>query len=306
MASTVSPADAVVRLTDVTVKRGATTALAGADLVVGPGEVVGILGPNGAGKTTLLETIQGYLQPVSGAVRVFDTDPATDTHRIAARWGVMPQTSGLPMGLTVRESVQLFRALHGSDASIDEVLAMTDLADLANRRWRTLSGGEQQRLSLAVALCGGTDLLMLDEPTAAVDAEGRDRILELVARLGGAGSTILITTHRFEDLDHVASRIVMLDRGRVVADAAIDDLTSDRERVRFEASPGLDLTELSSVLGVGTETAPGVYQVDAPAGPSSVATLAGWLAERGIEARSIESGRASLEDRYRELTGGEE
>jgi ABC-2 type transport system ATP-binding protein len=296
----------VVALSDVTVHRGTTVALADADLAVSRGEVIGILGPNGAGKTTLLETIQGYLRPSTGEVRVFGADPATDTHRIADRWGVMPQTSGLPMGLTVRESVQLFRDLHGSTSSIADVLAMTDLTHLADRRWRSLSGGEQQRLSLAVALCGGTDLLMLDEPTAAVDVEGRDRILSLVAHLGGTGSTILITTHRFDDLDHVASRVVMLDRGRVVADAPIDELTSDRDRVRFEAAPGLDLTDLTTELGAGIETSPGVYQVDAPAGPASVATLAAWLAERGIEARSIESGRASLEDRYRELTGGGE
>lgn len=293
-------------MSDVTVQRGTVTALDSATLTVGPGEVIGILGPNGAGKTTMLETIQGYLRPSTGEVRVFGVDPAVSTHRIAHRWGVMPQTSGLPMGLTVGESVQLFRDLHGSTTSIGDVLAMTGLARLSDRRWRSLSGGEQQRLSLAVALCGGTDLLMLDEPTAAVDVEGRDEILALVARLGRSGSTILITTHRFDDLDHVASRVLMLDRGRVVADAPVDELTADRERVRFEAAPGLDLSGLVAELGSVSESSPGVYQVAAPAGPASVATLARWLAERGIEARSIESGRASLEDRYRELTGGEE
>lgn len=299
-------ASPVVQLAGVTVQRGSTAALVEADLDIEVGDIVGILGPNGAGKTTMLETIQGYLSPTSGRVRVFGTDPAVATHQIANRWGVMPQVSGLPMGLTVREAVGLFRDLHGSHSSIDDVLAMTDLEALAGRRWRSLSGGEQQRLSLAIALCGGTELLMLDEPTAAVDVEGRDRILALIAQLGSAGSTILLTTHRFEDVDRIASRVVMLDRGSIVADASIDELTSDREHVRFDATPGLDLRGLADVLGPTIEQSPGRYQVDAPAGPASVAALAGWLADHGIDATSIESGRASLEARYRELTGGGE
>ncbi len=307
MASTAPPADAqaIVELVDVTVERGTTTALSSASLVVRPGEVVGILGPNGAGKTTLLETIQGYLRPDVGRVAVFGLDPAAQTHDIAARWGVMPQSSGLPMGLTVRESIRLFRDLHGSPASVDEVIATTDLGRLADRRWRSLSGGEQQRLSLAIALCGGSELLMLDEPTAAVDTEGRDRILNLIQTLGAAGSTVLMTTHRFEDVDAVAARTVILNRGTIVADASIDELTSDRDHVRFQAEPGLDVSALRAVLGAAVETAPGLYQVDAAAGPSSVATLAGWLADHGIDATSIQSGKASLEERYRALIGND-
>jgi len=302
--ATDSPADPIVELSGVTIRRGDTTALADVDLSIAKGDIVGILGPNGAGKTTMLESLQGYLTPDTGTVRVFGSDPTVNTHALASRWGVMPQSSGLPMGLTVKESIQLFRDLHGSAASVADVMAMTDLSALAERRWRSLSGGEQQRLSLAIALCGGTDLLMLDEPTAAVDVEGRDRILDLITELGRSGSTILLTTHRFEDVDRLASRVVMIDRGRVVADAPIDDLTSDREHVRFQASPGIDLTALSDLLGPGTEVTPGYYRVEALAGAASVATLAGWLAEQGIEATAIESGKASLEDRYRALTGG--
>lgn len=297
---------AIVELSGVTIQRGDTTALADVDLTIDRGDIVGILGPNGAGKTTMLESLQGYLSPDAGSVRVFGADPTVDTHVLASRWGVMPQTSGLPMGLTVKESVQLFRDLHGSDASVADTLAMTDLTKLADRRWRALSGGEQQRLSLAIALCGGTDLLMLDEPTAAVDVEGRDRILDLITELGQTGSTILMTTHRFEDVDQVASRVVMIDRGRIVADAPIDELTSDREHVRFQAVPGLDLGSLSARLGPAEELTPGNYRVEAAAGPASVAALATWLAEHGIEATAIESGRATLEDRYRSLTGGDQ
>lgn len=302
----VSSDDAVISLENVTIQRGDTTALADVDLSIRRGDIVGILGPNGAGKTTLLESIQGYLRPDAGAVRVFGADPTIETHALASRWGVMPQSSGLPMGLTVKESVQLFRDLHNSDASVADVLAMTDLTALSKRRWRALSGGEQQRLSLAIALCGGTELLMLDEPTAAVDVEGRDRILDLIVELGRSGSTILLTTHRFEDVDSLASRVVMIDRGRIVADAPIDELTSDREHVRFQAAPGIDLSSLAAALGPATETTPGSYRVEAAAGAASVARLATWLADHGIEATAIESGRASLEDRYRSLTGGEQ
>lgn len=302
---TVDPSDPIVELSGVTIRRGETTALADVDMVIRKGDIVGILGPNGAGKTTMLESIQGYLTPNTGTVRVFGSDPRADTHRLASRWAVMPQSSGLPMGLTVKEAIQLFRDLHGSATSVSDVMAMTDLSGLSNRRWRSLSGGEQQRLSLAIALCGGTDLLMLDEPTAAVDVEGRDRILDLITELGRSGSTILLTTHRFEDVDRLASRVVMIDRGRIVADAPIDELTSDREHVRFQADAGLNLATLTDVLGTAQEVTPGNYRVEAPAGPSSVAALAGWLAEHDIEATAIESGKASLEDRYRSLTGGD-
>ncbi len=304
--STADQPDPIVELSGVTIQRGDTTALADVDVSIRRGDIVGILGPNGAGKTTMLESIQGYLTPDEGSVRVFGADPTVDTHTLASRWGVMPQTSGLPMGLTVKESIQLFRDLQGSPASIADVMEMTGMTALANRRWRSLSGGEQQRLSLAIALCGGTDLLMLDEPTAAVDVEGRDRILELIAELGRNGSTILLTTHRFEDVDHLASRVIMIDRGRIVADAPIDELTSDREHVRFRAEPGLDLTSLAATLGATEEITPGNYRVHAAAGAASVATLAAWLAEHEVEATAIESGKASLEDRYRALTGGDQ
>lgn len=295
----------VIRLRDLTVRRADTTAVSSVDLDVHPGDVVGLLGPNGAGKTTLLETIQGYHAPRSGSVEVFGVDPASNTHELAARWGVMPQSTGLPTGLTVAETVRLFSALHGSARELSDVLAMTDLDALADRRWRGLSGGEQQRLNLAIALCGGSDLLMLDEPTAAVDVDGRDRILGLIADLSAEGSTIIMSTHRFEDVDAVASRVVMLDRGAVVADAPLDELRSDREHLRFEADAGLDLSGLTAALGQAVEVSAGVYRVDAPAGPASVAALAQWLAEHGVEATAIESGRASLEDRYRQLTGGD-
>lgn len=303
-----STADAspIVELSGVTIARGDTTALDDVDITIERGDIVGILGPNGAGKTTMLESIQGYLAPRTGSVRVFGRDPTVDTHTLASRWGVMPQNSGLPMGLTVLECVRLFRELHGSPVAIDEILAMTHLAELADRRWRSLSGGEQQRLSLAIALCGGTELLMLDEPTAAVDVEGRDRILDLITGLGEAGSTVLLTTHRFEDVDRLASRVIMMDRGRVVADAPIDELTSDREHVRFRAAPGIDVSALAHVLGPTEETAPGSYRVQAAAGAGNVAALASWLVDHGIEATAIESGKASLEDRYRALTGGDQ
>jgi len=302
----VPSADTVIDLANVTIQRGDTIALASVDLTIRKGDIVGILGPNGAGKTTMLESIQGYLHPDAGTIRVFGADPTVDTHTLASKWGVMPQSSGLPMGLTVKESIQLFRDLHGSAASVDEVMTMTDLTSLSKRRWRSLSGGEQQRLSLAIALCGGTDLLMLDEPTAAVDVEGRDRILDLITELGRSGSTILLTTHRFEDVDRLASRVVMIDHGRIVADAPIDELTSDRDHVRFQAVPGIDLASLTTLLGAASEITPGSYRVEAAAGAASVATLAGWLADQGIEASAIESGRASLEDRYRALTGGDQ
>ncbi len=300
--NTAAAGEAVLELTDVTVSYGPVEAVGQVSFRVMPGTVVALVGPNGAGKTTLLETIQGYLIPDAGRVRVFGLDPAVDTSRLAHRWGVMPQQGGLPMGLTVGEAVRLFRDLHGSTAQVDNLLATVGLSSLANRKWRRTSGGEQQRLSLAIALCGGSDLLLLDEPTAAVDAAGREQVLELIATRAASGSAVLLTTHRFDDVERVADRVVMIANGHVVADSELDALTADRHHIRFTARPGIPTDSLSQRLGPVQETAPGRYEVQTAPDPASVTTLVSWLADQGIAPESVEAGRTSLEARFLELT----
>lgn len=281
-------------------------AVDGASFVVRAGEVVALVGPNGAGKTSTLQAIEGALTSANGSVRVFGLDPRAERRALADRWGVMPQSGGLPMGLTVGETASLFASLHGQPSGTAErVLATMGLADLRSQRWRRLSGGEQQRLSVAVALCGGNDLLMLDEPTAAVDAAGRDRILELISARAEAGAGVLLTTHRFDDVEAVAQRVVVMDRGQIVASGSVAELTAEQS-VRFTATPGLDLSAIASSLGVQatavSESGPGKYVARVDPSPQAVSNLTSWLASQGVIAEALTAGRVPLEQRFRDLT----
>ncbi|MEZ5343398.1 MAG: ATP-binding cassette domain-containing protein [Acidimicrobiales bacterium] len=252
---------ALLEVSDIVVRYGTTTALNGVSLTVEPGEVVALLGPNGAGKTTLLEAVEGYRQPSEGNVKVFGLDPMTKRTDIASRWGIMPQTNGLPMGVTVAEAVTLFAKLYSSPETPAAILESAGLTALAKRKWRRLSGGEQQRLSLALALAGGRDLLLLDEPTAAVDQAGRERILDIITRRAADGAGVLVTTHRFDDVEAVANRIVVLDKGRVAGSGTLVELTAVTDTNGFRAAPGLATAPLAAALNAPVcETAAGHYQ----------------------------------------------
>ncbi len=295
----------VLTVSEVVVRYGETTALNGVSLTVEPGEVVALLGPNGAGKTTLLETIEGYRVPDTGSIRVFDLDPATHRTEISSRWGVMPQTNGLPMGLTVGEAIALFVGLYGSSTSAGELAGAVGLDTLTTRKWRRLSGGEQQRLSLALALAGGDELLLLDEPTAAVDQAGRERIIEMIHARSAAGAAVLLTTHRFDDVEATADRVVVLDQGVVVGSGTLAELTAVDNVITFRASPGLSLGGLAAALESPiVEIQPGRYQLDREPSAANVADLAKALAELEIPIDALDAGRTSVESVFRRLTGG--
>ena len=282
----------------------ARPALENVSFHVQPGEVVALLGPNGAGKTTALEAIEGYRHPDSGMVNVFGLDPAQHRNELARRWGVMPQAGGIPMGLTVGEAVRLFSELHGYGGDTRELIDAAGLNDLVKRRWRRLSGGEQQRLSLTLALCGGTDLLLLDEPTAAVDAEGRQRVLGIIQERARAGGAVLVTTHRFDDVEQIADRVIILDQGQVAAAGALDELTSGGQEIRFTAPPGLAVDQLGAQLDCPvSEPESGHYLVQMQPDPQAVATITTWLAGQGHTIGHLQAGTQSLEEVFLRVTG---
>lgn len=309
MSSVVPGRTGAIDVTDVVVRFSGTEALSGVSLSVEPGQVVALLGPNGAGKTTLMETIEGYRRPDSGSVLVFGHDPVSDRARVAARWGVMPQSYGLPMGLTVGEAVTLFARLHDSPLDPDDLLATTGLTDLARRRWRRLSGGEQQRLSLAMALAGGPDLLLLDEPTAAVDQAGRDRILSTISERAATGAAVLVTTHRFDDAEEVADRVVILHHGRVVADGTRDELTADEPAITVtiagRGTTGAESDPRPVAIDLGAEmvelTDGRIRFMLAPT-PANVARVTAAMADHDLAVVSVDAGRRSLADTFRALT----
>jgi ABC-2 type transport system ATP-binding protein len=294
----------LVEVSNLEVRYGSTTAVDGVSLRVEAGEVVAVLGPNGAGKTSTIEAIEGYRTPAAGTIRVFGSDPRTDRHAVTPRWGVMPQTGGLPTGLRVREVVALHAALHDQPTDIDALVDLVGLASRAGQSWRRLSGGEQQRLSLAVALVGRPELLLLDEPTAALDPEGRRQVAELLRARATGGVGVLLTTHLLDDVEELCDRVVVIDRGRVVAEGSVADLTGSTTVVTFRAPTGLPLDELARAVGApATEVAPGRYRVGATASPELLVTLTAWLAHQGVTASHL-GGGDRLQDVFLRLTGG--
>ncbi len=289
---------------------GATVAVDHVDLAVAPGEIVALLGPNGAGKSTTVDLLLGLDRPDAGSVHIFGLTPSVACAK--GRVGAMLQSGGLPGETTVGELVQLMRALYPRALPAGEVLARARVADLAARRTNQLSGGEIQRVRFALALVPDPDLLVLDEPTAAMDVETRQTFWESMRRWADGGRTALFATHYLEEADAAADRVVVLCRGRVVADgttAEVKALAGGRTiRCTLPPSVAADpdtLAALGSLPGVnrvssvpdqsGEGQAMSLTCVDSDA--TLRALLAGWPAIRDIEVRG-----AALDDAFLALT----
>ena len=300
-----------LEVSDLVVRYGDVVAVDGVTFSAEPGSVVALLGPNGAGKTSTVETLEGYRRPSAGTVRVLGLDPVADAAALAPRIGVMLQSGGVYPGMSAREVLSLFASYYDSSVSVDELLVRVGLDGAVGRTaWRRLSGGEQQRLSLALALVGRPSVVFLDEPTSGIDPSGRLVIREVVRSLRAAGVCELLTTHELEEAERLADRVVIVDRGRVVADGTPAELRSlaggGPEVVRFGAPAGLDVVGLGTALGGAdvVEERPGEYVVSAPPTPGTIAALTAWLAERDLPLADLRAGRQRLEDVFLRLTGG--
>ena len=295
-----------VDVRDLVVRYGDRVAVDGVTFSVRPGEVVALLGPNGAGKTTTVETVEGFRRPAAGTVRVLGLDPVADHAAVVGRLGVMLQGGGVYPGLRVGEAVRLFASYYERPADPGALLERLGLASLERSTWRTLSGGEQQRLSLALALVGRPSVALLDEPTAGVDPAGRQVVRSEIRSLRESGVAVLLTTHELEDAERLADRVVIVDGGQVVAEGTPDELrrSAGGEEIRFGAPPGLAVAELSVALGAPVaEASPGEYVVSARPAPATVAALTAWLAERDLPLADLRAGRSTLEDVFLRLTG---
>jgi ABC-2 type transport system ATP-binding protein len=212
---TTKPSPIVARLTAVSKRYGAVQALDGLDLEVRRGEVLALLGPNGAGKTTSVALLLGLLRPDTGEASLFGMDPVSRAPR--ERSGVMLQVSRLPEVISVREHVELFASYYPNPLPVEETLAIAGLDGLADRHYGKLSGGQQQRLKFALALAGDPEILFLDEPTVGLDVEARRDFWNAIRARVARGTTVLLTTHYLEEADALADRIVVIDRGTVIA-----------------------------------------------------------------------------------------
>jgi ABC-2 type transport system ATP-binding protein len=214
---------------------GSTEAVRGIDFEIRAGEVFGLLGPNGAGKTTTIEILEGYRDRTAGEVEVLGVDPQRAGCAWREKLGVVLQSSSLYPNLTVRESARTFGGYYERPRDIDEVVALVGLAEKADARVRTLSGGQKRRLDLALALVGDPELIFLDEPTTGFDPGARRTAWETIRNLRSLGKTILLTTHYLDEAEQLADRVAVLRAGEIVREGRPSELTgkSALTEIRF-------------------------------------------------------------------------
>lgn len=285
---------------------GATRAVDGVDLDVEAGQVFALLGPNGAGKTTTVEILEGHRSATSGSVSVLGTDPQTGGRRYRERIGIVLQETAIERELTVTEALDIYGGVYPHRRPTGELIELVGLQDKARARIKTLSGGQQRRLELALGLVGDPDLLFLDEPTTGFDPSARRQAWAIVANLASLGKTILLTTHYMDEAQHLADEIAIISRGKIVAQGTPTDLvnrSADQARIRFSLPTGVTASDLP-VATSGADD--GTVEVMAESPTRLLHQLTTWALDRDIELYDMSVARPSLEDVYLELTGAED
>jgi ABC-2 type transport system ATP-binding protein len=291
-----------VRVEGLVVRYGNLVAVDGVSFSAAAGEVTAVLGPNGAGKTSTIEVCEGYRSPAAGHVSVLGMNPAKQQTALSARMGVMLQEGGVSPSARVSDVARQYCDLHGKGVVPAELLEIVGLTDRSRTAYRRLSGGEKQRLSLALALAARPDVAFLDEPTSGVDVTGRQMIRGVVRALAASGCAVVLATHELDEAEKLADHVVIFDHGRVVADGTLDALRRGHDEIRFRSSPMLDVDALGAALGLEVHRiGDDEYVVDSDA--NRVAALTAWLAEHDEPVTDIRAGHQRLEDVFLRLTG---
>ena len=279
---------------------GGLAALDDVSFEVAAGEVVALLGPNGAGKTTTMEILEGYQAPSGGTARVLGQDPAGAGRAWRARVGLVLQSTSLDPQLTVAEALGIFASLFPRPRPLAEVLELTDLAGEAGTRVGRLSGGQQRRVDVGIGIVGRPELLFLDEPTTGLDPAARRHAWTVIEGLTAAGTTVLLTTHYLEEAQRLADRVLVLTRGRLVADARPEQL---RRRgaptvIRVPLPPGTPTADLPPTLAAAADPDGGRLVVRTADVTAALDALVGWARRHRVELAGLEVGPPSLEDAY--------
>jgi ABC-2 type transport system ATP-binding protein len=297
--------DRVVEVRDLRKSYGDVEAVRGISFHVDHGEVFAMLGPNGAGKTTTTEILEGYRTRSAGDVTVLERDPARRERALKERVGIVLQSTGIDPFLTVTETIEMYAGYYPSRRPTDEVIEVVGLAEKRSTRVNKLSGGQQRRLDVAIALAGDPELLFLDEPTTGFDPGARRNAWEVVKNLVAIGKTVFLTTHFMDEAQYLADRVVVIADGLIVAEgppASIAGREQMRTRIRFrlpDAAPDPD--QRVRRLPDGTHE----LQVEANETTKTVHDLTGWALDHGLELEALEIMLPTLEDVYLQLTGAE-
>ena len=297
--------DAVV-VRGLTKSYGDVRAVTGVDLRIGHGEVFALLGPNGAGKTTTVEILEGYRRRDGGEVAVLGLDPGgRQRTELKRRIGIVLQSTGVDRYLTVAETVAMYARYYPRPRPVDEVVDLVGLTEKRNARVLRLSGGQQRRLDMAVALAGDPDLLFLDEPTTGFDPSARQEAWQVVKNLAELGKTVLLTTHYMDEAQYLADRVAVIAAGRIVAEGTPETLAGrDTARATLRYRPP-DGASPPAEVG-GPPGADGYVRFAADDLTASLHRLTGWALDNGVRLDDLQIIRPSLEDIYLRLVAGGE
>ncbi len=289
-----------IELIGATKKYGSFEALKNVSFTIETGSLVAMLGPNGAGKTTSISLMLGLRRPTSGKALIFGEDPRHIATR--RRFGAMLQESGVPQLLKVVELVELFRSYYPKPLPTDQVIKLVGLEEKRDSLVRDLSGGQTQRLYFALAICGDPEVLFLDEPTVGMDVEGRRTFLNAIRDFAAGGKTVLLTTHYLEEADELAERVLVIDRGSVIADGSPREIKSRvaGSKISFTSAAGLEPSALQGLPVNATDVSD--HRVTLMTNePEAVLRE---LFRRNVEMTALEVRGADLEEAFISLTGG--
>lgn len=292
--------DFALEVEELVVRYGGTPAVNNVSFRVRTGSILVILGRNGAGKTSTIEVCEGFRRPSTGRVRVLGLDPTTQRTLLNQRMGVMLQGGGIYPSARVAETVEHYCTLYGAGVKSANVLERVGLDALRSRTWRTLSGGEQQRLSLALALCARPSIAFLDEPTSGVDLDGRQEIRSIIRELSAEGCTVVLATHELDEAERCADDVLILDQGKVVVSGPLAGLREPE--IRFTLSAPIAHTELATALGLPVSVDGGEYVVHGGAGTDTIAAIARIAEGYAVSVIDVHAGTQRLETLFRRFT----
>jgi ABC-2 type transport system ATP-binding protein len=293
-----------IEVRDLTKSYGDVDAVRGIDLSVAEGEVFALLGPNGAGKTTTVEIMEGFRRRDAGAVSVLGFDPGARAQTLRQRIGIVLQSTGIDPYLTVAETIALYGSYYPHPRPVDDVVDVVGLGEKRDTRVLKLSGGQQRRLDVAIALAGDPDLLFLDEPTTGFDPSARRNAWEMVKNLAALGKTVFLTTHSMDEAQYLADRVAVIADGVIVAEgppASLGGRDARATSVRFGLRDGVKLPAALARRAIRQGDTV-VIQTKNPT--KTLHDLTTWALQTGVRLEGLDVTRPTLEDVYLELTGG--